>query len=74
MQEYKDLVVWTDKKLFAISYGNPFVKSNKVWWEKVKNLSVQYWFEQIYANSDLTNIYWYLDTKTNTIKKLPWNK
>jgi hypothetical protein len=74
MQEYKNLVTWTDKKLFAISYGNPFVKSNKVWWEKVKNLSVQYWFEQIYANSDLTNIYWYLDTKTNTIKKLPWNK
>lgn len=74
MQEYQKLVKWTNKKLYAISYGNPFVSKNKKWWDKVKNLSIKYWFEQIFTNLHLTNIYWYLNKKTNKINKVAWVK
>lgn len=74
MQEYQNLTKWTNKKLYAISYGNPFVSKNKKWWEKIKNLSIKYWFEQIFTNLHLTNIYWYLNKKTNKINKVAWVK
>lgn len=74
MVGYQKLIKWTNVRLIAISYWNPFLTRNKKWWNKVKNLSLKYWFEQIYTNKYLTSIYWYLDLNSKTIRKLPWIK
>jgi len=68
MQEYTDIVKWTDKKLFAINYWNPF--KNKKWWNKTKELSKKYWFEMIFSNYNLDKIEWYIDLNKSIIKKL----
>lgn len=74
MQEYQKLVKWTNVRLMAISYWNPFVTRNKAWAIKAWQLSLKYWFEQIYTNTYLTNIYWYVSVSNRSIKKLPWVK
>lgn len=68
MQEYSILKKNTGKRLFAINYGDPFV--SKTWGEKTKNLAIRYGFEEIYTNRNITMIYGYLNTKTNSLKKL----
>lgn len=69
MQEYNTLKKNTGKRLLAINYGDPFV--SKAWGERTKNLALKYGFEIVYSNLNLTTIYGYLNSKANTLSKLP---
>lgn len=65
--EYSDLKKVYGKKLYALSYGNPFVKT--AWAKTVKSYANAYGFDLLFANSNLTTIYGYLDSRTNSILK-----
>lgn len=60
-QEYKQEYVDKWKKVYALSYWNPFSTNIKRqnWWLDVLNLSNIYWFELIFWNYNLNKIYSY---------------
>ncbi len=57
--EYAKLVAgW--KKVYALSYNDPFVNTNKIkWWNQVLALANKYNFELVFWNSDLSKIFAY---------------
>ena len=65
--EYADLKKSYGKKLYALSYGNPFTQT--AWAKTVKSYANAYGFDLLFANSSLTTITGYLDSKTNSILK-----
>lgn len=65
--EYADLKNAHGKKLYALSYGNPFVRTS--WARTVKTYANAYGFDLLFANSSLTTVTGYLDSKTNSILK-----
>ena len=67
MAEYADLKKNFGKKLYALSYGNPFTYAS--WAKTVKSYAGAYGFDLVFANSNLTTMTGYLDSKTNGILK-----
>ncbi|MFB0965102.1 MAG: hypothetical protein QMC36_05455, partial [Patescibacteria group bacterium] len=65
--EYAELKKAYGKKLYALSYGNPFVQT--AWAKIVKSYANAYGFDLLFANSNLTTVTGYLDSKTNSILK-----
>lgn len=65
--EYADLKKVYGKKLYALSYGNPFTRT--AWAKTVKSYANSYGFDLLFANSSLTTTYGYLKPSTNTIEK-----
>lgn len=67
MAEYADLKKNFGKKLYALSYGNPFTYAS--WGKTVRAHANAYGFELVFANANLTTIYGYLKSATGAIAK-----
>ena len=67
MQEYQSIQKQYGKSLYAISYGNPFISPK--WGNEVLKNALDYRFEVIFADANLTNIYGHVDFSAKKIVK-----
>lgn len=52
--EYQAIAKKYNKRIFTLSYGNPWTSK---WWKNIKDKATKYWFETIFADTNLQRIY-----------------